>query len=141
MVADATISANYSDIVITHKYEDSPDDEVIVDNTYITIRFMSEVSLEQIGTYVDRDDSDNPVQGIFRDCLLSVYCWDETEHGATKLADYAKNAIFRARDEHEDDGVIDMCEFNAGEGMTARGPYGAYRAILYFRILVKQIIT
>jgi len=141
MENDATISSEYSDTVITHKYDDSPDDEIIVDNSYATIRFMSEVTMEQIGTYVDRDANDDPVTGIFRDCLISVYCWNETESGATKLADYTKNAIFRARFDYEDEGVIDMCEFNAGEGMTTRGPYGSYRAILYFRMCVKQTIT
>jgi len=139
--ADATISGLYPTLVVTHKYDDTPTDEVILDFPYITIRFMSEVSLDQIGTYVDRDDDDLPVQGLFRDCLISLYCWDETENGATKLADYSKKAIFRARDEHEDDGVVDMFEFNSGEAMTSRGPFDSYRAVVYFRMLVKETIT
>lgn len=138
---DTTLSTNFPTLVVTHQQTSSPTEEVITDFPFVTIRYISEVTVEAIGEYVDRDVNDDPVEGIFRDGYMTLFCWDETETNTNKLADYCRDALFRNRHANEGSGLLDIMEWDVGESTPSRGFFDGFRAIVRFRVLVKRTIT
>lgn len=139
---DTNLSSLYPTLTVTAELYDSADDEIMTDYPWISLRYVDEVSDDVIGTFVDKDDAGDVIQGLFKTGLVTAFCWSGTSMAdATNLSDYAKQAFFKARDEYEDEGIKDISDFDGVQATPSRGPFDAYRAVLQIKVWVQENIT
>lgn len=125
---NATIASNYDGLIVTHKLQSSSSNVVITDYPYITIRAIADHEEESIGGFTSRDVNDDPVTGIFKNVVVSIFCWDDDETEAVDLAEYVKRALILGRHDNESDEMLDIKDFQVYESTPPRGPFGATRA-------------
>lgn len=137
---DPDITTNYPTLAVTTAYYSDPVTPIVTDFPYITLRYIDEITEEVIGRIVDIDPDGHEVEGMFKEGIITAYCWDDDKDDTTDLADYVKKALFKMRDEYEDDGLLDIFRFKNSESIPSKGPFGGYRAICEFRVWVREDI-